>query len=248
MSARIAGLLILFALGPAVQADGPVPVLLELFTSEGCSSCPPTDRLLESFDKTQPIPGAHAVVLSEHVDYWDGDGWKDPFSSAEITSRQREFGLRFHLDSVYTPQLVVDGSTELVGSRATEIMTAVQKAALEHKAPINLTLRPRSNDRLPIHVNLETLRGGPAAVFVALAERSAESQVLRGENSGRALRHVAVVRSLVWLGVARSGSPFAKNLALPLTRGAGANGLRVVVFAQDERTGRVLAIAEQELP
>jgi hypothetical protein len=113
-----------------------VPVLLELFTSEGCSSSPPADRLLEVLDQEQPMPGADLIVRSEHVDYWDVLGWKDPFSSPQYTARQQEYVSKFSRDGAYTPELVIDGRFGIVGSDRRAAASAVQQALREPKTAV----------------------------------------------------------------------------------------------------------------
>src|ERR1700719_380310 len=131
-----------------------VPVLLELFTSEGCSSCPPADRLLEILDEKQPVAGADLIVLSEHVDYWDRLGWKDPFSSSQYTSRQQDYTNKYNFDGVYTPQLVMDGRFGCVGSDGREASSAIRKAIRERKIPIEISNVARDGDQITAHVQL----------------------------------------------------------------------------------------------
>lgn len=223
-----------------------IPVLLELFTSEGCSSCPPADRLLQSFDQKQPVPGAQLIVLSEHVDYWNYLGWRDPWSSAANSERQKQYNAGL-VDNVYTPQLVVDGTFKVVGSDAHEAALAVGKAILAPKIPLTISGVSRQGGTVAATVGWPAQHDvkGPAMLIVALAEEAAESHVSRGENSGRMLTHVAVGRVLKSLGSADPGKEMTREFWLTLPDGAA--GFRVIAFLQDPRTGRVLGVAQQKL-
>jgi hypothetical protein len=182
-----------------------VPVLLELFTSEGCSSCPPADRLLESLDTKQPVSGAELIVLSEHVDYWNHLGWKDPFSSPQYSARQEEYVRKLGSGDVYTPQLVVDGRFQVVGSDSSEAASSVRKAIREPKIPMAISNITRAGDRVSARIDItaspQSAKAPKGILFVAIADNRDESQVARGENAGRSLAHVAVTRVLKQVGM-----------------------------------------------
>jgi hypothetical protein len=228
-----------------------VPVLLELFTSEGCSSCPPADRLLELLDHEQPVPGADLIVLSEHVDYWDRLGWKDPFSSSLFSARQQEYSYRLHGEGVYTPQLVVDGRFGFVGSNRNEAASAIQEAIRDLKIPIAISNASRDRNQVTVHAEVprarQSLNGGRGILYMALADNRVESHVVRGENAGRALIHVGVTRVLKRVGALDLGAATARDVTLAIPPEAGVNGSRLVAFIQDMKTGRVLAVTALKL-
>jgi hypothetical protein len=132
--------------------DVRTPVVIELFTSEGCSSCPPADALLQKLDQSQLVSGAELIVLSEHVDYWNHIGWTDPYSSHEYTERQGAYANHFGLNTVYTPQMVVDGTFELVGSDERRAVEAVREAAMLKKAPVCVSFGASDDKTATIHV------------------------------------------------------------------------------------------------
>ncbi len=223
------------------------PVLLELFTSEGCSSCPPADKLLELLDNTQPIAGAELIVLSEHVDYWNHAGWSDPFSSPAFSARQQDYADKFRIDSIYTPQLVIDGAAELVGSNASGVRNEIMKALHQPKIVIGLTDLVRASNKVSAHLKLAPVShdNGNAMLFVALADNQDESHVVRGENAGRSLKHVAVLRQLIPVGKL-SGSGFEGDVSIPLGS-ASDGGVRVIAFVQDRVSRQILGVAQQRL-
>ena len=180
-------------------------VVAELFTSEGCSSCPPADALLMRLAHEQFVPGVRVLALGEHVDYWDRLGWRDPFSSPGFSNRQSEYEARvFHSGSVYTPQLVIDGRFQEVGSDVNAVRRAIARAAQDAKAEVVVTAQPDDAGHVRVQVQVSTppgaVIGERADVIVALTEDQLTSDVQRGENRGRLLKHGAVVRSLTALG------------------------------------------------
>ena len=180
------------------------PVLVELFTSEGCSSCPPADALLVRLETEQPIPGVQVIALEEHVDYWNQQGWTDPFSSSEWTLRQQDYGSKFKLPSPYTPQMIVEGETQLSGGREGEAQDAIRQTAQQQKAEVTLTPGKPSADgseRVEVRVDkLTNLGSSSALIWLAVTEKSLQSSVNAGENAGKDLRHASVLRVLRKVG------------------------------------------------
>lgn len=225
----------------ASSEEGKQPVLVELFTSEGCSSCPPADALLAQLDRQQSIPGAWAIVLSEHVTYWNDLGWKDPFSKPELTERQRRFGDQLRTKDPYTPQMVVNGQWEFVGSNVAALSKAVQEAANQERLhpPVEIRVENLQVEGKTLHATIKTGSGLGSLLFAALAADTPPAHVARGENAGRSLSHVAVVRSLVELGA----PPKDYRLKLPLPVDMPEK-MRLILFLQDRKTGRVLGSTE----
>src|SRR5580698_8031898 len=169
---------------PAPPPDQPpVPILIELFTSEGCSSCPPVDEFVRHIDETQPVAGAQLIVLSEHVDYWDHDGWKDKYSSAQFTERQNGYVHAMNLQTAYTPQVIVDGYVELKGSNA-EIAQILNKEINVTKIPVRITsAKIEAPSQLKVKVEADAPEKHGGALWLAVALDHAASQVSAGENS-----------------------------------------------------------------
>ncbi len=219
------------------------PILVELFTSEGCSSCPPADRLLQDLDRQQPVPGANLIVLSEHVDYWNHDGWKDPFSSSLLTDRQNSYVTHFGLSSAYTPQMIVDGAAEFVGNSPQRSKAAFEKALTVNKTGVRVSSISIDGTTLRAHVNADALPAhGPsgAEVFVVVALNHAESRVLAGENGGHKLTHVGVVRSLTKVGSVDTRKNFEADIRLALNVSDDPANLRIVAFVQAPGPGKIL--------
>src|SRR5256885_6555536 len=167
--------------GRARAAAASTPVLVELFTSEGCSDCPAADAVLERLLATQPVAGAAIVGLGQHVDYWDRLGWKDRFSSAAFTNRQQVYGARFGNGNIYTPQMVVDGVTEFVGSDANAAQRAVSKSLAAPHGTLSIKVEEVTRPALVVTVTARGLpkpgRGDHADVILALTEDHLKTDV-----------------------------------------------------------------------
>jgi hypothetical protein len=235
------GCLMLLLSGVTAVGQTRTPVVVELFTSEGCSSCPPADALLMKLDQEQPVAGAEIIVLEEHVDYWEGLGWHDRFSAHQYTDRQNVYGRHFNLNDVYTPQMVVDGAEQFVGNDAAKARQAIGHAA--QSAKVKLTLSEVSADG---HRVSGVVSGagelGKGDLFAALIDPSATTQVKGGENGGRVLHHAGVVRSLVRIGSLEDLAKGPVKFALTAPADAAAKE-RMVVFAQRSGQGLVVGAA-----
>jgi hypothetical protein len=230
----------------ALAADRPVPVIVELFTSEGCSSCPAADRLLSRLEQTQPVPGAQVVAIEEHVDYWNQLGWNDPFSSPQYRARQNDYAVAFHASNLYTPQMVVNGQIQFVGGDMNKAYQEIGTAAQAVTTAIDLAAGVNAHDPdlldLSLQVtNLRTAKWRDSNVYLAVTEHGLMTFVQRGENSGRTLRHSSVVRSFGIIGRVKpqgaNGGQLVSTLRLP--REWKRENLRAVVFLQERDTFRI---------
>lgn len=244
MSSRswlLTGILLFCVFGALAQTStappNRVPVIVELFTSEGCSSCPPADALLVKLNQ-QDIPGVQVIALGQHVDYWNRLGWSDRFSSAKFSNRQNVYSNQFGLDSVYTPQMVVNGHVQFVGNDTSQARRAINAAAHQPlKAIVTLIL----GDPQKIGIEVSAAEGTPA-VIIALTEDNLSTEVARGENGGRTLRHAAVVRDLRKIGEVKNGK-FSSTQTIHLLPEWHIENLHAVVFLQNPDTMQILGAA-----
>ncbi len=222
----------------AARAEPPAtPTLVELFTSQGCSSCPPADAFVAELAGRDDV-----IALSMHVTTWDYIGWTDPFGSEAATNRQKAYGRRLNRGMIYTPQMVIDGTYEEVGSNRMAVKRAIAKASAAPGLAIELALE---NDDLLVSIPGAHFEGA-ATVWLARYDAERVTEIPRGENSGRRLRNVNVVRDLREIG-AWTGLPLELRLpASLLTSGEGGRD-GCVVIVQEDGFGRVLGARRMAL-
>jgi len=225
----------------AQAASPPIPVVVELFTSEGCSSCPPADLLLSRLQQAQPISGVQVIALSEHVDYWNELGWTDPFSSSALTTRQQRYAHAIHDTDSYTPQMVVDGTVAFVGSDGRKAIDVITAAAKSAKAKIDL--RCASNPPV-IQIRMDSVSAPDADVVLAITENGLQSKVGGGENRGRLMEHSSVTRRMTNVGRSKKGQGLAIEKSLVVEKSWKRENVSAVVFLQDRANFRILSAAQ----
>ncbi|MEM9596919.1 MAG: DUF1223 domain-containing protein [Acidobacteriota bacterium] len=229
------------------------PVIVELFTSQGCSSCPPADRLLTELAREGTPSGVKVIPLSFHVDYWNYIGWTDPFSSSKWSKRQTFYARKFGSHRVYTPQLVIDGVDECVGSDRDRVYEGIERAGgSADGGKVAFTLDTADPQSVGLSIDAEVL--SPAAgerwrVMVAVYENDLETPVSRGENGGRTLSNGHVVRELREASVLDADTAELHRVELRLDLGADwrRGNLGVVVFLQDPKSRRIHGAAAKPL-
>lgn len=254
----IIGLLGMRAAGSRQDAKpsppGASPVVVELFTSEGCSSCPPADAFLAKLGAIGRVGNAEVVALEEHVDYWDDQGWQDPFSSHDWTTRQVAYAEVLGNRNPYTPQMVVDGSEQFSGGRPQQALQSIATAAERAKVPVTLakaTENKPGKEDFSVEVGrlLPSPKGGTAEVWLAITETGLHSSVTRGENAGHELHHAAVVRSMRKIGEAKPDRDvsFSSLATVPVRKEWRRENLKAVAFVQEKNSLRILGAAEISL-
>ena len=220
-------------------AGGREPVLVELFTSEGCGNCPPADRHLVLLEAEQPVAGADVITLGYHVDYFNDRGWQDVYSAPEYTRRQNLYAMRMNLKSMYTPQMIVDGKSEFIGSNPQKASSIISQAADTPKADVSVNVSGNTAE--------VTMTGFPphavATAVLATVEDALVSNPNAGNNRGKTLQHSSVVRKLQGFGkLPERATEFKGTVELPLENGWKAENVRHVVYVQEDQSGRILAV------
>lgn len=210
--------------------------LLELYTSEGCSSCPPADELLGKIQNE--LKDKNVYVLSYHVDYWDKQGWKDIFSNADFTKRQYDYAKYMEKDPIYTPQVIINGKIDYVGSQETSLRNGI-KSALSKPVSASLNLETNQNlNSLAVNYSVEGTSKN-SRLLIAVVQKEAKSNVKRGENAHRVLSHYQIVRNLqsVDLNKAKKGTA-----SVHLPKNYNAQDFEIIGFIQDMNSGAILGV------
>lgn len=216
--------------------------LIELFTSEGCSSCPPADAILEEVQKK--YSDKNVLVISYHVDYWDKLGWKDVFSNPLFTERQEYYSNLFRLNSIYTPQAVVNGKKEFVGSNKTKLISSIDEQ-LNEKMAASIQLKATADDpgKINVSYSCESPNAKNEQLILLLAQKMATNKIMRGENEGRTLHHINIVREFNELSITSK----AEKATFDLPNGLKKEDVFFVGFIQNKATGKITGIQSAQV-
>jgi hypothetical protein len=209
--------------------------LIELFTSEGCSSCPAADEVLEEAQKM--YSDKNVLIVGYHVDYWDRLGWKDVFSDVSYTQRQEYYSNIFHLNSIYTPQVVINGKKEFIGSNKSKLISSIEEQLNERSAvSIKLNVVQNTEGKIDVHYSAEGVDAKKEQAILLLIQKMATNEIKKGENKGRTLHHINIVRNIFYLPLKEKTT----NFTLPA--GLQKEDFFVAGFIQDKRSGTIKAM------
>ncbi len=238
----------------AIPSDGsrPRPVVLELFTSEGCSSCPPADAFLKQVAEAGRVNDVDVIPIEEHVDYWDRLGWRDPFSSQDWTERQEQYAHVFRHEGPFTPQFVVNGRRDFVSMSSHQALQSIVEASSASAAELHLSPTGDSPRSAEFSITIENAppEAHSAALLLAVTERGLSSNVLRGENQGRNLVHAPVLRALTRVRIpkATQSAVMETKAKIALNPSWKRENLRFVIFLQDQKSLHIVGAAASTLP
>lgn len=237
---RIFFLFILLGGIAAIQIFAKSPVLVELFTSQGCPTCPAADKILTDLEISQPIAEAEIITLAWHVDYWDSFGWKDEFASPVFSQRQVAYSRALNIGETYTPQMFVDGTTHFIGTKLDKATKAITNAAKSEKTEITLSL-----DKDKIKISIPNLpKHERATVFVAFVQNNLSRKIGRGNNAGKTLLHSSVARDLRSVGsVEPQTQKFETETFLQFQPVWEKENLNLIVFVQENGSRKILAVS-----
>ena len=214
--------------------------LIELFTSEGCSSCPAADEVLEEIQKK--YSDKSVLVLGYHVDYWDKLGWKDIFSDGSFTQRQEYYSTILHLNSIYTPQVVINGRKEFIGSNKSKLISSIEEQLKESSAvSIELNVVQNTGEKIEVHYSAKGVDAKKDQAILVLIQKMAVNEIKKGENKGRTLHHINIVRNIFYLPLKEKTT----NFTLPA--GFSKKDFFVAGFIQDKRSGKIKAIQSSQV-
>jgi hypothetical protein len=208
--------------------------VVELFTSEGCSSCPPADEAVADLAKDYT---SNVYVLGFHVDYWNYLGWKDEFSMADYSARQQDYASAMNLSSIYTPQVIVNGRTEFTGSDKRKLYASVEQE-LSSDNNMMIELSAKAADLKDIQVSYKTNADNKSVLRIALIQLQTNSAVKRGENKGKILHHIDVVRNF------KTVADNAGSISIALPEGLSAKDCKVIAFVQNKRNMHIVSANE----